>query len=313
MMPPMPPSPDGEHGNFEVNFDFDEQAIEENIEYAMEQASEVWQQVAEQTQRLKSEVRELAWEMRESERRLTDLKFEKRHADGERLKEIEEQSEKLRKELRELEQKKQELTASAQKMEQEKREQLALKRQARQQQYKSFLARFEDTLADTLCKYGSGLKSLPQNEKVSVVLKDFAQQEERGNRQDKIYIFSQKDISYRGFAVQFRINAEDPMTFMPSPGKITRFHPPGGLGVRWDSHIYTGYTVPPHYDSMIGKLITYGENRDVAIARMKNALGEMIVEGINVNTELQLAIMNDENFQHGGANIHYLEKKLGLQ
>ncbi|WP_156413711.1 hypothetical protein [Lacimicrobium alkaliphilum] len=193
--PPMPPSPDGEHGNFEVNFDFDEQAIEENIEYAMEQASEVWQQVAEQTQRLKSEVRELAWEMRESERRLTDLKFEKRHADGERLKEIEEQSEKLRKELRELEQKKQELTASAQKMEQEKREQLALKRQARQQQYKSFLARFEDTLADTLCKYGSGLKSLPQNEKVSVVLKDFAQQEERGNRQDKIYIFSQKDIS----------------------------------------------------------------------------------------------------------------------
>ena len=85
------------------------------------------------------------------------------------------------------------------------------------------------------------------------------------------------------------------------------------MGVRWESHIYSGYTVPPHYDSMIGKLITYGENRDVAIARMKNALGEMIVEGINVNTELQLAIMNDENFQHGGANIHYLEKKLGTQ
>jgi len=193
--PPMPPSPDGEHGSFEVDFDFDEQAIEENIELAMEQASEVWQQVAEQTQRLKSEVRELAWEMRESERRLTDLKFEKRHADGERLKEIEQQSEKLRKELRELEQKKQELTASAKKMEQEKREQLARKREAKEQQYKRFLARFEDTLADTLCKYGSGLKSLPEDEQISVVLKDFVQQQERGKRQDKIYIFSQKDVS----------------------------------------------------------------------------------------------------------------------
>lgn len=192
---PMPPSADGEQNNFEINLDFDEQAMEENIEFAMEQAQEVWQQVAEQTQRLKSEVRELAWEMRENERRLTDLRFEKRHADEQRLKEIEQQSEKLRKELRKLEQKKQELTASAEKMEQEKREKLVLKRQARQQQYKKFLARFEDTLADTLCKYGSGLKSLPRDEKVSVVLKDFVQQQERGNRQDKIYIFSQKDIS----------------------------------------------------------------------------------------------------------------------
>ena len=125
--------------------------------------------------------------------------------------------------------------------------------------------------------------------------------------------FTQDDIKLRGHSIECRINAEDPVRFLPSPGKITRFHAPGGMGVRWESHIYTGYTVPPHYDSMIGKLITYGENRDVAIARMKNALGEMIVEGINVNTELQLSIMNDENFQHGGANIHYLEKKLGLQ
>ena len=125
--------------------------------------------------------------------------------------------------------------------------------------------------------------------------------------------FTQDDIKLRGHSIECRINAEDPVRFLPSPGKITRFHAPGGMGVRWESHIYTGYTVPPHYDSMIGKLITYGENRDVAIARMKNALAEMIVEGINVNTELQLAIMNDENFQHGGANIHYLEKKLGLQ
>ncbi|MCP3697658.1 MAG: acetyl-CoA carboxylase biotin carboxylase subunit, partial [Aliivibrio sp.] len=125
--------------------------------------------------------------------------------------------------------------------------------------------------------------------------------------------FTQEDIKLRGHSIECRINAEDPVRFLPSPGKIGRFHPPGGLGVRWESHIYTGYTVPPHYDSMIGKLITYGENRDVAIARMKNALSEMIVEGINTNISLHLDIMNDENFQHGGANIHYLEKKLGLQ
>ncbi|MCV5868751.1 acetyl-CoA carboxylase biotin carboxylase subunit, partial [Escherichia coli] len=117
----------------------------------------------------------------------------------------------------------------------------------------------------------------------------------------------------RGHAIECRINAEDPERFLPSPGKIERFHAPGGMGVRWESHIYTGYTVPPHYDSMIGKLITYGENRDVAIARMTNALGEMIIEGIKTNVPLQFSIMNDENFQHGGANIHYLEKKLGLQ
>ncbi|GEA62169.1 acetyl-CoA carboxylase biotin carboxylase subunit [Vibrio comitans] len=125
--------------------------------------------------------------------------------------------------------------------------------------------------------------------------------------------FTQDDIKLRGHAIECRINAEDPVRFLPCPGKIERFHAPGGMGVRWESHIYTGYTVPPHYDSMIGKLITFGENRDVAIARMKNALSEMIVEGIKTNVPLQLDIMNDENFQHGGANIHYLEKKLGLQ
>ena len=96
-------------------------------------------------------------------------------------------------------------------------------------------------------------------------------------------------------------------------GKITRFHAPGGFGVRWESHIYAGYTVPPYYDSMIGKLICYGESRDVAIARMKNALQELIIDGIKTNVDLQTRIMNDENFQHGGTNIHYLEKKLGLQ
>lgn len=122
----------------------------------------------------------------------------------------------------------------------------------------------------------------------------------------------QEDVVVRGHAVECRINAEDPNTFLPSPGKITRFHAPGGFGVRWESHIYAGYSVPPYYDSMIGKLITYGENRDVAIARMKNALAELIIDGIKTNVELQMKIMTDENFQHGGTNIHYLEKKLGL-
>lgn len=124
--------------------------------------------------------------------------------------------------------------------------------------------------------------------------------------------FTQDDIRIKGHAMECRINAEDPEHFTPSPGTIQRFHPPGGLGIRWDSHIYSGYTVPPHYDSMIGKLITYGENRDVAIARMRNALAELVVEGIKTNPPLHLKILADENFQNGGTNIHYLEKKLGL-
>jgi len=123
----------------------------------------------------------------------------------------------------------------------------------------------------------------------------------------------QEDVEVTGHAIECRINAEDANTFLPSPGKITRFHSPGGFGVRWESHIYSGYTVPPHYDSMIGKLITYGETRAVAIARMKNALAELIIDGIKTNVDLQLRIMNDENFEKGGTNIHYLEKKLGLQ
>jgi acetyl-CoA carboxylase biotin carboxylase subunit len=124
--------------------------------------------------------------------------------------------------------------------------------------------------------------------------------------------YSQSDIQIRGHAIECRINAEDPVRFLPSPGTIEHFHAPGGLGIRWESHIYTGYTVPPYYDSMIGKLIAFGENRDVAIARMKNALNETIIDGIHSNLQLHKDIMNDENFQHGGANIHYLEKKLGL-
>jgi acetyl-CoA carboxylase biotin carboxylase subunit len=123
----------------------------------------------------------------------------------------------------------------------------------------------------------------------------------------------QSDIVIRGHAVECRINAEDPKTFIPSPGTITRFHPPGGNGVRWDSHIYADYTVPPNYDSMVGKLITYGENRDIAIARMRNALSELLVGGIKTNIDLHKEIMTDANFNKGGTNIHYLEKKLGMK
>lgn len=122
----------------------------------------------------------------------------------------------------------------------------------------------------------------------------------------------QSQINIKGHAIECRINAEDPETFIPSPGKIDMFHPPGGLGVRWDSHIYAGYSVPPNYDSMIGKLITYGESRDVAIARMRHALDELVVDGIKTNIPLQKKIMADESFGAGGTNIHYLEKKLGL-
>ncbi|WP_158379670.1 acetyl-CoA carboxylase biotin carboxylase subunit [Candidatus Williamhamiltonella defendens] len=125
--------------------------------------------------------------------------------------------------------------------------------------------------------------------------------------------FQQNDIVLQGHSLECRINAEDPNTFLPSPGKIMRLHVPGGFGIRWDSHIYAGYTVPPHYDSMIGKLITYGETREVAIARMKNALSEVIIEGIKTNITLQERIVNDEHFQRGGCNIHYLEKKLGSE
>ncbi|UDG80877.1 Biotin carboxylase [Candidatus Hartigia pinicola] len=122
----------------------------------------------------------------------------------------------------------------------------------------------------------------------------------------------QKDVVIHGHAIECRINAEDPSTCLPSPGKITRFHSPGGFGIRWESHIYSGYTVPPYYDSMIGKLISFGETRQIAIVRMKNALNELIIDGIQTNIELQKMIINDKNFQQGETQIHYLEKILGI-
>jgi acetyl-CoA carboxylase biotin carboxylase subunit len=124
--------------------------------------------------------------------------------------------------------------------------------------------------------------------------------------------FQQADIAWRGHAIECRINAEHPETFLPSPGPIEDFHAPGGPGIRMDTHIYSGYVVPPYYDSMIGKLIAWGEDRDGAIARMNNALRETVIEGIQTNIPLHRQIMQDAAFQAGGANIHYLEKKLGL-
>ena len=121
----------------------------------------------------------------------------------------------------------------------------------------------------------------------------------------------QADVVIRGHAMECRVNAENPArNFMPSPGKLERLHLPGGLGVRWDSHIYTGYSIPPNYDSMIGKLITYGNDRATAIARMDVALQELVIKGIDTNIALQREIMNDHGFREGGMNIHYLEHRL---
>ena len=124
--------------------------------------------------------------------------------------------------------------------------------------------------------------------------------------------FKQDDVIFRGHSFECRINAEDPINFMPQPGTIEAYHAPGGNGVRVDSHIYNGYTVPPNYDSLIGKVITYGHNRDAALARMRIALDEMVIDGIKTNIDLHEELVRDKAFQAGGVNIHYLEKKLGL-
>jgi acetyl-CoA carboxylase, biotin carboxylase subunit len=124
------------------------------------------------------------------------------------------------------------------------------------------------------------------------------------------FTLRQEDIQLNGHAIECRINAEDSRTFMPSPGTIRLLHQPGGPGIRFDSHIYSSYTVPPNYDSMIGKLISYGKTREEAIGRMRNALDEIIIEGIKTNIELQQRIMHDRAFVAGGANIHYLESML---
>ena len=125
--------------------------------------------------------------------------------------------------------------------------------------------------------------------------------------------WTQSDIVLRGHALECRINAEDPKTFMPSPGPVRLWHAPGGPGIRVDSHLYSGYNVPPNYDSLIAKLISHGDTRDTAIARMRNALAEMVVEGIKTNAALHQEILAHAAFQQGGLDIHYLERRLGLK
>jgi acetyl-CoA carboxylase biotin carboxylase subunit len=122
--------------------------------------------------------------------------------------------------------------------------------------------------------------------------------------------FRQRDIVRRDHAIECRINAEDPFTFVPSPGRITSYHAPGGPGIRVDSHVYQNYVVPPYYDSMVGKVIAYGDTRDQAIARMRIALSEMVVEGIRTNIPLHQELLTDEKFVRGGTSIHYLEERL---
>jgi acetyl-CoA carboxylase biotin carboxylase subunit len=122
--------------------------------------------------------------------------------------------------------------------------------------------------------------------------------------------FRQRDVVFKGHAIECRINAEHPFRFTPSPGRVTAWHAPGGPGVRVDSHAFANYVVPPHYDSLVGKLITYGDTREQAIARMRIALSEMVVEGILTNIALHQEIMNDSAFMRGGTSIHYLEHKL---
>lgn len=125
--------------------------------------------------------------------------------------------------------------------------------------------------------------------------------------------YTQKDVKMRGHAIECRINAEDPDNFMPSPGLIEHYHPPGGFGVRMDTHMYSGYRVPPYYDSMIGKLVVHGDTRELALARMNVALSELVVEGIRTNIPLHQKLISESAFVSGGVDIHYLENKLGLK
>jgi acetyl-CoA carboxylase, biotin carboxylase subunit len=140
---------------------------------------------------------------------------------------------------------------------------------------------------------------------------DIVQQQIKIAAGEKMLI-RQRDVVLKGHAIECRVNAEDPVKFVPSPGKITAWHPPGGPGIRVDSHAYTNYIVPSHYDSMVGKIIAYGDTRDQALARMRIALSETIIEGIQTNIPLHRELMNDTRFIAGGTSIHYLEQKMAL-
>jgi len=125
--------------------------------------------------------------------------------------------------------------------------------------------------------------------------------------------YRQQDVQFRGHAIECRINAEDPDNFTPSPGVIDHYHPPGGPGIRVDTHVYQGYSIPPHYDSLIGKLIAHAETRELAIKRMSMALSEIVIDGIKTNIAMHRRLISDAAFISGGTNIHFLEKKLNLK
>jgi acetyl-CoA carboxylase biotin carboxylase subunit len=138
---------------------------------------------------------------------------------------------------------------------------------------------------------------------------DIVQQQIRIAAGEKLRI-RQRDVQFRGHAIECRINAEDPYRFTPSAGRITSYHMPGGPGIRVDSHAYNGYFVPPHYDSLIGKIIAYGDTREQAIARLTIALSEIVIEGIKTNIPLHQELLRDAAFLSGGTSIHYLEQRL---
>ena len=150
----------------------------------------------------------------------------------------------------------------------------------------------------------------PVSEMISGV--DIVQEQIRVAAGEKLR-YRQRDLHFRGHAIECRINAEDPYTFVPFPGKIALYHPPGGPGIRVDSHIYQGYTVPPHYDSLVAKVIAHGDTREQAINRLRIALSEMSIEGIKTNIALHYELLHDANFIQGGVNIHYLENKLAVK
>ena len=150
----------------------------------------------------------------------------------------------------------------------------------------------------------------PVTEMISGI--DIVQEQIRVAAGEKLRL-RQREVTMRGHAIECRINAEDPYTFVPCPGKITLYHPPGGPGIRVDSHIYQGYAVPPHYDSMVAKVIAYGDSRTQAIQRMRIALSEMSIDGIKTNIALHQDLLHDANFVKGGTSIHYLEKKLAAR
>ncbi|GAB3028018.1 hypothetical protein [Bowmanella dokdonensis] len=193
-VPPAPAAPAVSGGDYQFHIQIDDDELDSRIEEAMEVARDALRENREKLGELREQERELAWEMREYERRKRDLEFEKRHAEGERKKDLNQDTQELETELARLRERQKEVAQYAQELEKEQQQQALKQQEALQQQYKSFLAGFESNVADVLCKYGAGLRTLPQDEHVSLVLKNFMQDPQGGGRQDKIYVFRNQDV-----------------------------------------------------------------------------------------------------------------------